>query len=55
MLDNLYVSTRRHAVSLSVKDAGRVTAAGGSEVAVPAGRGSSPWLPGGLGITLPAL
>jgi hypothetical protein len=38
-----------------VKDASRLTAAGGSEVAVPAGKGSSPLLPGGLGITLPAL
>ena len=36
------------------KDAGRVTAAGGAS-AVPAGFGSSPWLPGGLGIILPAL
>jgi hypothetical protein len=32
-----------------------VTTAGGSEVAVPADFGSSPLLPGGSGIILPAL
>ena len=37
-----------------VKDAGRLTAAGGAS-AVPAGKGSSPLLPGGSGISLPAL
>jgi len=37
-----------------VKDARRVTAAGGAS-AVPAGEGSSPLLPGGSGISLPAL
>jgi hypothetical protein len=38
--------------SRSVKDAGRVTAAGGAR-AVPAGGGSSPLLPGGPGISFP--
>ena len=37
-----------------VKDASRVTAAGGAS-AVPAGKGSSPLLSGGSGINLPAL
>ena len=41
-------------ISLSYKDAIRVTAVGGAS-AVPAGEGSSPLLPGGSGISLPAL
>jgi hypothetical protein len=41
--------------SFFVKEAGHLTAAGGSGVAVPAGKGSSPLLPGGSGIILPAL
>jgi hypothetical protein len=41
-------------ISLSYKDASRVTAAGGAS-AVPAGEGSSPLLSGGSGISLPAL
>jgi hypothetical protein len=37
-----------------VKDVSRVTTAGGAS-AVPAGKGSSPLLSGGSGISLPAL
>jgi hypothetical protein len=55
LIDKCPVSCYIASVSLRVKDAGRLTAAGGSEDAVPAGFGSSPWLSGGLGIILPAL
>jgi hypothetical protein len=39
-------------ISLTYQDAGRVTPSGGAS-AVPAGKGSSPWLSGGLGKTRP--
>ncbi len=53
-IDKRCAPTKSPGLSLIVKDAGRVTAVGGAS-AVPAGLGSSPWLPGGLGIILPAL
>jgi hypothetical protein len=54
ILDTHRVTIKRRAISLTVKDAGRLTTAGGAS-AVPAGGGSSLSHSGGLGISLPVL